>query len=279
LSADLRQENTIMTHQIAITAEYFRQYRQRLGFTNQADVKNFFGAKDITPTVDLNYIALLNERLYNMLTKLNGVVVDDIKITDLNAFKKEYIDKTFQTIKKNNILPILNNQGRRPEQVYYAWMRGYVLSNYFLKALSMVFEVDISNIHLIGDDDLQNIETFRRTPKADLEIKLSRNEKVRIEMQSGFTGVNDIKQHKVLEAKRVYRDFGCHTLAIHFDLYNGQVAFIRLDEIQDDSINWITRQQMEGQTVFNIDQNYFIWKITENPIKYNDMIFNQLLNE
>lgn len=263
-----------MARQIIITAEYFRQYRQKLGFSNQADVKNFFGAKDITPTVDLNYIILLNERLYNILDKINSVVVNDIRIENLDAFKKEHIDKTFEIMKVNNILPILNNQGRRPEQVYYSWMRGYVLSNYFLKALGLIFEVDTSNIDLIGDDDLKNIETFKRTPKADLEIKLNGKEKVRIEMQSGFTGINDIKQHKVLEAKRVFRDLGFHTLAIHFDLYNGQVAFIKLDEIEDDSVNWITRQQMEGQTVFNIDQNYFIWKITESPIKYKDINFD-----
>jgi hypothetical protein len=93
-------------------------------------------------------------------------------------------------------------------------------------------------------------------------------------MQSGFTGINDIKQHKVLEAKRVFLDNTVHTLAIHFDLYNGQVAFIKLDEIKDDSVNWITRQQMEGQTVFNIDQNYFVWKITEPPIKYKEINFD-----
>ena len=176
-------------------------------------------------------------------------------------------------MREGNILPILNNQGRRPEQVYYSWMRGYILSNYFLKALGLIFEVDTSKIDLIGDDDLKNIETFKRTPKADLELRLKGKEKIRLEIQSGFTGINDIKQHKVLEAKKVFRDLGIHTLAIHFDLYNGQVSFIRLDEINDDSINWITRQQMEGQTVFNIDQNYFVWKITEKPIKYKEIIF------
>lgn len=263
-----------MKRQITITSEYFRQYRQRLGFSNQADVKDFFGAKDIIPTVDLNYIALLNDRLYGLIDKINAVVSSDIKFDDLNAFKKEHIDKTFKILKANNIFPILNNQGRRPEQVYYSWMRGYVLSSYFLKALGLIFEVDVSNIDLIGDDDLKNTETFKRTPKADLEIKLKGKEKIRIEMQSGFTGINDIKQHKVLEAKRVFRDFGFHTLAIHFDLYNGQVAFIKLDEIEDDSVNWITRQQMEGQTVFNVDQNYFIWKITESPVKYKDINFD-----
>lgn len=267
-------DNKIMIRQITITSEYFRQYRQKLGFSNQTDVKSFFGAKDITPTVDLNYIALLNKRLYNILDKINSVVANEIKIGNLDAFKKEHIDRTFDIIKDNNILPVLNNQGRRPEQVYYSWMRGYVLSNYFLKALGLVFDVNTSSIDLIGDDDLKNIETFKRTPKADLEVRINGKERVRVEMQSGFTGTNDIKQHKVLEAKRVFHDLGIHTLAIHFDLYNGQAAFIKLDEIEDDSVNWITRQQMEGQTVFNIDQNYFIWKITENPVKYAGINFD-----
>lgn len=263
-----------MQKQGTFTGEDFQQYRKKLGFSNQADVKNFFGAKNITPTVDLEYIKLLNERLYGIVDKINAVVADEIKIENLAAFKKEHIDHIFEVMKTGDILPILNNQGRRPEQVYFSWMRGFILSNYFLKALGLVFEVDTSNIDLIGDDDLKNIETFKRTPKADLEIRLNGKEKIRIEMQSGFTGINDIKQHKVLEAKRVFNDSGIHTLAIHFDLYNGQVAFIKLDEIEDDSVNWITRQQMEGQTVFNIDQNYFVWKITEKPIKYKEMNFN-----
>jgi hypothetical protein len=50
-----------------------------------------------------------------------------------------------------------------------------------------------------------------------------------------------------------------------------------LDEIEDDSVSWITRQQMEGQTVFNIDQNYFIWKITESPKKYKEIDFDETL--
>ncbi|MDO8505113.1 MAG: restriction endonuclease [bacterium] len=263
-----------MSRKITITAEYFRQYRQKLGFSNQADVKNFFGAKDITPTIDFNYVDLLNERLYDIVDRLNKVVVDEIKIDNLSSFKKQNIDRVFRILKNGNILPRLNNQRRRPEQVYFSWVQGYIISNYFSKAISIIFGVDVSAISSIGDDDLRNIKTFKRTAKADSEITLNKKEKVIIEMQSGFTGINDIKQHKVLEAKRVFNDLGKHTLAIHFDLYNGQVAFIKLDEIEDDSVNWITRQQMEGQTVFNIDQNYFIWKITESPMKYTEIDFN-----
>ncbi|OIO44958.1 restriction endonuclease [bacterium (Candidatus Gribaldobacteria) CG10_big_fil_rev_8_21_14_0_10_37_21] len=263
-----------MSKAITITAEYFQQYRRRLGFANQAAVKDFFGAKDITPTVDFNYVKILNKRLYAIIDKVDAIVVKEIKTKNLLAFKEEHIDSPFQIMKESGILPILNNQGRRPEQVYFSWMRGFVISSYFLKALGLIFGVNTSKIDLIGDDDLRSVETFKRTPKADLEIKLKEKEKIRIEMQAGFTGINDIKQHKVLEAKRVFRDKGIHSLAIHFDLYNGQVAFIKLDEIKDNSVNWITRQQMEGQTVFNIDQNYFIWKITEKPVKYKEINFD-----
>jgi hypothetical protein len=263
-----------MPRQITITAEYFKQYRQKLGFVSQADIKIFFGAKDIMPTVDFHYIKLLNNRLYDIIDKINNIVVNEIKIGDMIAFKKEHIDRTFQIMKENRVLLILNNQGRRPEHVYFSWMRGYLVSNFFLKALGLIFDINTSKIDLIGDDDLKNIDTFKRTPKADLEIRLNGKEKIRIEMQSGFTGINDIKQHKVLEAKRVFRDNGIHTMAVHIDLYNGQVAFIKLDEIEDDSINWITRQQMEGQTVFNIDQNYFVWKIAESPVKFKKINFD-----
>jgi hypothetical protein len=216
----------------------------------------------------------LNKRLCDIVDKINKVVADKIKNNDLGAFKKEHINKTFKIMRKSGILQMLNNQGRRPEQVYFSWMRGFIISNYFLKALGLIFNVDTSKIDLIGDDDLKSVETFKRTPKADIEIRLNKKEKIRIEMQSGFTGTNDIKQHKVLEAKKIFREEKIHTIAIHFDLYNGQVAFIKLDEIEDDSVNWITRQQMEGQTVFNIDQNYFIWKITENPMEYKKINFD-----
>lgn len=263
-----------MNGKITITAEYFGRYRKGLGFSSQTDVKNFFGAKDIIPGVDFDYLKLLNRRLFEIVKRINGAVAAEIRNDDLRSFKKEHIDRCFGTMKKSGILSKLNNQGRRPEQVYFSWMRGFVVSNYFLKAVGLIFGVDVSNIDLIGDDDFKSVESFRRTPKADLEIKLNGNETIRIEIQSGFTGINDIKQHKVLEAKRYFRETGNQTIAIHFDLYNGQVAFIKLGEIEDNSINWITRQQMEGQTVFNIDQNYFIWKITEKPVKYNEINFN-----
>lgn len=254
-----------------ISPEYFRKYRQMIGFNNQSHANKFLGAKDITPTVDLNYIALLNKRLSDMIDAIYSVIPKEISPKNVEEFKQEKIYKTFEILNDNNILPNLNNQGRRPENVYFNWMRGYVISEYFVDALGYIFDVDVSNIDLIGDDDLKNIETFKRTPKADLQINLKDGQKIRIEMQAGFTGINDIKEHKVREAKRVFKDVGNSTLVIHIDLYNGQVAFVRVDQIDEKNINWVIRTQMEGQTVFNINQDYFIWKITELPPKYKDL--------
>lgn len=248
--------------------EQYKNYRRQIGFTNQDDVKDFFGAKDIVPSIDLSYLQLLNKRLYHIVDKINFTINPQIQVDDLEAFKKLYIDRPFEIIKDSGILPTLNNQGRRPEQVYFSWMRGYIISNYFLKALGFIFDANLSDISLIGDDDLFNEDTFNRTPKADLEIKLADSQKLRIEMQSGFTGINDIKKHKVIEAKKVLQESGIHTLVIHFDLYNGQVAFVKVSQITDGDLNWVTRQQMEGQTVFSIDQKYFIWNLTEIPPKY-----------
>tara|TARA_B110000908_G_C10228731_1_gene439424 strand:+ start:85 stop:867 length:783 start_codon:yes stop_codon:yes gene_type:complete len=257
-----------------INTKYFKEYRKKLGFTNQQDVKTFVAGKDIVPTVDFNYITLFNDRLIEIIKKMNELSDSSFKIEKLDSFCLENVNSVFEKLKENDIIPKLNNQGRRPEQVYFSWMRGYIISNYFLRALSLVFEVNIEDIDLIGDDDLINIETFKRTPKADLEVNLKSGEKIRLEIQSGFQGVNDIKKHKVIEAKRLYRENSISSLAIHFDLFNGQVAIVKLDGIEDDNVNWITRQQMEGQTVFNIEQNYFVWKLTEEPPKFSSLNFN-----
>lgn len=241
-----------------------------MGFANQKVAKEFLGAKDVTPTVNYDYINDLNKRLVEIIRKLNSVVASDIKPNDIEQFCQENIFNAFEIMKGNNIIPKLNNQGRRPEQVCFSWLRGFVVANYFLKAVSHIFEVNLNTIKLIGDDDLTNIENFKRTPKADLELTVN-NEIIRIEIQSGFQNINDIKQHKVLEAKRIKNERDISSILMHFDLYNGQAAFVKLDEIEDDSVHWVTRQQMEGQTVFNINQNYFVWKLTELPPKYSEL--------
>lgn len=178
---------------------YFREYRTKLGFNNQNKIKEFLGAKDITPTVDYQYLTLLNQRLVEIIKKLNLVVVSKIRLRNIDKFCQENIFNAFKIMQDNDIISKLNNQGRRPEQVYFSWIRGFMVSNYFLKAIGYIFDISINNIELIGDDDLKNIDNFKRTPKADLQITFN-NEIIRIEIQSGFQNINDIKQHKVLKS-------------------------------------------------------------------------------
>lgn len=250
-------------------SKYFKEYRKELGFSSQGGAKSFFGAKDIVPAVDFNYLKPLNQRLHEIVAKIDSIAHQSVKIDDLESFCSQNINVAFEIIKKNDHLRKLTNQGRRPEEVYFSWMRGFVICNYFLKPISKIFDIKLSSIKKIGDDNFKQLDTFKRTPTADLEFRLKNKEKIRIEVQSGFQGINDIKHHKVLEAKEKSKDM--QTIVMHFDLFNGQVAFVRLDTIDGNDLNWITRQQMEGQTVFNIDQNYFSWKLLDPPPKWDDI--------
>ncbi|HCL57162.1 MAG TPA: restriction endonuclease [Spirochaetia bacterium] len=250
--------------------KYFKEYKSKLGFTNQNQAKDYLAAKNITPSVDYKYIACLNDRIIDILKKINSIIHVDSQRKDLDDFIKMKVFIVYQTIKKNDIIPRLNNQGRRPEEVLFSWLRGFVISEYFSPSISKIFSIKIDSILKIGDDDFNNIDTFKRSPQADLKF-VKNGKTVRIEVQSGFQGINDIKQHKVLEAKRIFNQLGDLTVCVHFDLFNGQVAFVRLDNIDDNDINWVTRQQMEGQTVFSIDQNLFEWRLLDSIPKYSDL--------
>ena len=94
-------------------------------------------------------------------------------------------------------------------------------------------------------------------------------------MQSGFQGVNDIKEHKVREAKALFKSEGVKALVLHVDLFNGQGALIDISDIPDDDLNWITRQQMEGQSVLNIEQNHFKWLLSNPPTALKEEITSQ----
>ncbi|CAG9471174.1 restriction endonuclease [Campylobacter upsaliensis] len=239
----------------------FKQYRHSLGFSSQQHFKEFLSAKDIKPRIDFAYIDSLNSRLCEIFKRINEIYY---KPCDIEFFLQNNLFNAFNLMKNNDILEKLNNQGRRKEEVYFSYLRGFLICEYFKEAMCDIFDIDISQILHIGEDDFSSLETFKRTPKADLQIQ-----NIRIEMQSGFQGINDIKEHKVREAKRNFIENKIQTLVIHFDIFNGQVAFVDISNIPSDDLNWITRQQMEGQSVFNIEQNYFKWLLKEKPPKFD----------
>lgn len=245
-------------------AQYFKRYREELGFKNQNDAKSYLAGKDVIPDVDLGYIESLNNRIVDVIAAVDKILrnqhQEKIVISD---FCQEHIFAPFKTIQHANLLPRLNNQGRRPEEVLFSWLRGYAVCEYFMPSFAKLFGIPRQSIRNIGDDDLRSIETFRRSPKADLQFKRN-GSTIRLEIQSGFQGVNDIKEHKVREARRIHESERILTVCVHIDLFNGQVAFVRLDQIQNDDVNFVTRQQMEGQSVFSIDQNFFKWRLLDS---------------
>ena len=149
----------------------FKAYRQKLGFSNKTAFSYFLSAKDIQADIDFNYIELLNNRIKDIFYKINNVSY--IKQENIELFLQNNLNSVFNQLKQNGILNRLNNQGRRKEEVYFSWIRGYLMLAYFKPAIAEIFGVNINTIQNIGDDDFSNIETFKRTLKADLQINIT----------------------------------------------------------------------------------------------------------
>lgn len=244
-------------------AEYFKHYRTELGFRSQETASDFLSGKDIVPKIDYDYAGSLIERVGEIITNIDNKISILCRQETLETFIMSSVFDKFNKMKDSNIIKKLNNQGRRPEEVLFSWLRGSAIADYFEKTISIIFKTNKGSILKIGDDDISNENTFKRTAKADYII-VSNNIKFRLEIQSGFKGINDIKEHKVREARRNYLETTEATICMHIDLFNGQVAFVNISNIKGSNLNWVTRQQMEGQTVFSIDQNYFKWRLLDD---------------
>lgn len=57
-----------------IDSKYFKHYRTQLGFSNQSLTKVFFSGKDISYSVDYEFIDKLNIRLKEIVRKFNQLV-------------------------------------------------------------------------------------------------------------------------------------------------------------------------------------------------------------
>ena len=248
-----------------------KAFRQNLGFSRQDDAKKFLAAKDVVPKLDFAYLADLNSRLEEIVRRLDAAVSEECRVKNIDAFIREQIEAPFIYLRDHEVLARMNNQGRRPEKVYFNWLRGNVFTEYFSPVLAQIFEVDVAAIERIGDDSLVDPQFFLRTGKADLEIKLS-GKSVRIEVQAGFQGKNDIKRHKIEEARRVFGESGLETFVFHLDLFNGKAAMISLNEINDEDQFWEARSEFEGQVVFRVSDSAFTWRLSEGPPTLRAMI-------
>jgi len=248
--------------------KYAKQYRQAIGFTRQKDARDFLGAKDIVAGISFEYIDQLLDRVQSIIRTCDKALSVDTKPAHIDEFLCRCVTGPYEAIRDNELLPRMNNQGRRPEEVLFSWLRGYAVAEYFLPSLAHIL-LATETINT-GDDDFNDPERFRRSPSADYLLKRD-GQDFRIEVQSGFQSISDIKQHKVFEAQRLSRVQHLPTVCVHLDLFNGQCAFVRLDTIDDGDINWISRQQMEGQRVFNIDAASFQWRLLDPPPSFDEL--------
>lgn len=247
---------------------YEKDFRRKLGFTNQKKLKDYYKAKDIR---DINWkiVKKYNKRLKEIVENLHKAICSDICLTDICKLQNK-IDESFATIKKHNLLLRFNNHGRACEAVYYNWMRGYILCELFLPTFSQIFHVPENKIKHIGADDLLNPKNFSRSATADLQIDTKKNSKVRIEVQGGFTGKNDIKEHKIKEAMSEFENHKTTTYIFHIDIFNGKVAVIDISNPKN--LTYQNNAKMEGQKTLTVKPEWFKWKLTEKPLSLDKMV-------
>ena len=243
----------------------FKQWRIEIGFSNKEKAKQFFKATDIHPEIDFDLIDRRNVRVYQIAEALNSGLHGSVSHNDLDDLKLNYIEIPKEKIIDTKLILKLNNHGRRYEDVYLSWLRGYVITGLMIPAIKSIFGLGVGQIRSVGGDDFGSIETFKRLPAADLEVDLPTGNRVRIEVQAGFQGINDIKRHKLEEAADLYGKTSIPTVVLHIDALNGQGAIIPCQKLDLEKIEWIKRAQMEGQEVMAIQPAQFNWRLNEIP--------------
>ncbi len=88
----------------------------------------------------------------------------------MECFFEDSIERVFSKIVDTHIIYKLNNQGRRPEEVCFSWMRGFLVAEFFKDFIVCLFNTQKETIKFFGGDNFESIESFKRSPKADFFI-------------------------------------------------------------------------------------------------------------
>lgn len=214
-----------------------KQYRKSLGFTSASKFRDFFSAKDVF-SINWDLVEIYNERLIEMFEKIQSTL----------PFKKKNIrsivTKAYKTIRKNDILRGMVNNGRAPEKVYFSWMRGYISTQVFQPLLEQEL-----NCNLIqnGTDDLSNPKIFSRSSEPDF---IDENSDLYVEVQSGFKGSKiDIKKTKLKTDPVKSYYIAC------FDCFNGKYMILNTKDlltIPEDQ--WYANPLWEGSLCYTVPE-------------------------
>lgn len=245
-------------------------YRQLIGFKNKEKLKKYFKSKDEEMIIiNWDLIEKYNHRLHEIFSKINNAIFGDYKLSneDFSLFLDDF-NNAYNKLKDFDIIKNkFNNNGRANEYVYYNWMRGYLVSTYFKKVISIIFDVEESDITLLGSDNLNSIQSiddinnFSKDAIADLQI---RSKNIHIEVQAGFSGENDIKKSKSSNAYIKHKEDNTETFIVHFDLLNGRVAVINITKLEKNTtVSWVENKKLEGVYTTAIPDRCFLWRITE----------------
>ena len=130
---------------------YCQNFRKKLGFKNKQTLQKYFKATDFI-VVNWERIEKCNFRLKEIFCKINDAVAAAIRQPNIEKFCLKIAD-AFCIMRDNEIIPQLTNQGRDPSDVYYNWMRGYLVCEFFTPAIARLFSVEESAISEVGQDE------------------------------------------------------------------------------------------------------------------------------
>lgn len=192
-----------------------KDYRSKLGFRNQAALKEYLTAKDIV-VINWDLIHQYNGRLINIFNKINSTLH-----VPYEGNIGELVINAYNTIRDNDILAKMRNHGRAIESVYFVWMQGYIAANVFQPMIESILEVKLEQN---GKDDLTNPKEFLRRADPDL---VDHDKKVYVEFQAGFKGgKTDIKKSKVNPKDPNYTYY-----IVCLDCFNGDYCIINAREL------------------------------------------------
>ncbi len=235
-----------------------KAWRTRLACTNQQGAKDFLSGRNIKPMIDSAFLDLLRGRCIDIFTALNQAVHISLAQADFEAFSSEAITATYEKLREPSILAKLNNHGRRCERMAFDWLRGYATLMFFMPAIESLFLVSRRDITFAAKDHDLNAVSFKKSPLADITIRPD----LRLEVQAGFQGMNDIKRHKIDEAFRQSSECSTRTILLHFDIFNGRAAVCDISRLHDMDPTYVQRPGMEGKTVMEIPDAWFNWSLS-----------------